>query len=448
MDPGLFFLCRLASTVSYSVAHDLFHSPALLASIIACSPRCSTRKPPAMADQTYGAIQDLLERMIQTGLPLVVRRRCNPYQQSCWAAMRFLIDTLGEPTFGSRDVAREMNTQSYPRVAKVMAFLVDEGLITLRSTEEIPGGLHERGVYAIPWEYILEESIRLAKEELGTERRYRRAPLPSPEQIALPFDDPVSTPIEHDPEASSVLSDSGASNVDESASTIRDQDILAVQPNEEHLLDPMARPRAPDKGALPPAPIPATPSTEIFAAHPQWKFSGRLLAHPLALWSDSCARPTRMDRHVLALLADQHDGPTQGYGWYWVGIAIVTLAGSGQPIPSARSVKNVLDDWQARDAYGTDRARYTAKVAAAASSSEVSAPPDRRNTNGTARPRPRNGDGGRSPSGYPAAQREPGPAPPGSDSAHQPEADLSDDELAAIEHSAARRVTTGRRSIR
>jgi len=469
---------------------------------ILCSP--AYQKACSMADQTYGAAQDLLERMLQTAVPLLVRRSCNPHKQSCWAAMRFIIEVLGDPSFGARDVAREMNTRSYPRVSTWIAELVDAGLMTIIRTEEVPGGLHERGVYAIPWDYILGESIRLAKEELGQDRRYRRAPLTAPpEQTSLPLDEldqlvpmdhsqpptvihgsqsaPPLLPIDHSTvihgsqEGDSLLPIDHSAVIHGSQSAPHcdpwvtdtvihgsqsDPSLLPMDHSDcdpwvtdtvihgsqsappmhtlihsEHtdMHDHAARARATTSMSAPPKSIPTSPPAEFFDDHPQWKFCGRLYAHPLALWEDSCERPTRMDRHVLASLAEQHNAATSGYGWYWLGIAIVVLAGSGQPIGSTRSLKSVLSDWQTRDAYGADRARYTAKVAAAAAD-----PTPRRETYGPGTPRPRRPDATR----YAAAAHEPVGA------AATAPTDLSDEDIDNIERSTTARFATGRALIR
>jgi hypothetical protein len=394
-----------------------------------------------MSDQTYGAAQDLLARYVEIGVPLLVRRKCTHYHLSCWLAVRMLIDVLGVRSFGSRDVAREMNTRSYPRVASAMADLLAMGLIKLVGTEEMPGGLHDRGVYAIPWEHLLEESIRLALRELGEERRYRRAPPPPPaEQLQLDMLLADGTPAVI---ARLTPAVAGAAPPSDSAAS----PTLAVSSPGDATSAPtfatalVGEQRGPaSRAALAEIPraIPTSPPADAFTAHPQWRYCGPLVAHPLALWGDSTENPTRMDLAILSLYAGQHDAPTGGYGWYWVGVAITMLA-SGRPISNHRAVKVVLDSWQVRDAYGADRSIPTEAAPASPPTDAVPEPEARRRR--TYDQQPARGRNARDPRGR---APDPGAAPHSAERSDEP----SDEELASIERGAADRVTNGRQGFR
>ena len=108
---------------------------------------------------------------------------------------------------------------------------------------------------------------------------------------------------------------------------------------------------------------PPAPPAALFAAHPRWIWRGKLCEHPLAMWQLAAHAPSALDRNVLYALASAHDDATGGYGWYWVGHAMLMTAATGKKIHAPQLVVVILTTWGRTDAYGTDTDAYRAKAA-------------------------------------------------------------------------------------
>lgn len=115
----------------------------------------------------------------------------------------------------------------------------------------------------------------------------------------------------------------------------------------------------PAKSARPgrPPAIPPAPPAEVYAQHPHWAIGGPLPSHPRDLWRNACAAPTAAHDDKLAALAAEHDASTEGYGWYWVGRAILAGTDAHEQITSPTYIRNTLIRWRDEDSYGSDRAR-------------------------------------------------------------------------------------------
>lgn len=102
-----------------------------------------------------------------------------------------------------------------------------------------------------------------------------------------------------------------------------------------------------------------------------------LSAPILTLWQGDQPALRRRDVHQLALLAAEYDGPTGGYGAYWLGRAILMadlcLGDREQPI-TVPYVRRVLKRWCEEGSWGSDR--------------ETGEPPLRAVGDPTIRPRP------------------------------------------------------------
>lgn len=136
--------------------------------------------------KSHGFFKDLLDRAVETGVPFVVRRRCNPHQLAVWLAIRFLLDVTERKALGAREIAREAGLTSYPRVCGWIDDLVELGLLEIMGHEEIRGASHDRPIYRIPWERLLDNSLREAEDYLTTiGRAYRPKPSTPHEQLTL-----------------------------------------------------------------------------------------------------------------------------------------------------------------------------------------------------------------------------------------------------------------------
>ena len=140
----------------------------------------------------YRTVNDALGAAIQTGVPLIVRRRCSPYEVAAWIALRFLLDTTDRTAFGSREIAAEMNTSSYPRVKGWIEGLIAADVLEIIGYEQIPNLGEARAVYRIPWKRIFEASVAEAEQCVAGTNRKRLAAIPSgSEFLQLPLDFPV-----------------------------------------------------------------------------------------------------------------------------------------------------------------------------------------------------------------------------------------------------------------
>ncbi|MBX0328247.1 hypothetical protein K2Z83_11220 [Oscillochloris sp. ZM17-4] len=192
--------------------------------------------------------------------------------------------------------------------------------------------------------------------------------------------------------------------------------------------------RAPKKRGRP-SKIPPAPTADVYAAHPTWIVGGPLPAHPHDLWKNACPAPTAAHADQLAALAAEHDTPTSGNGWYWVGRAILAGLHAQEQLGHPNYLRNLLIRWRAEDSYGSDLPRSSKET--------VHARPKRG-------PRPTGPARGRSRvvSAAPAAHR--GVAPTGA--AAPGDADLSPeqiaDELARLDEQARIQLEQRRRTLR
>lgn len=348
----------------------------------------------------YRTINDALGAAIQTGVPLIVRRRCTPYEVAAWIAIRFLLDTTDRRSFGSREIASEMNTSSYPRVKGWIEGLTQADVLEIIGYEQIANLGEPRAIYRIPWKRIFEASLAEAEQCVAGTNRKRLAAIPSGSaflQLPLefpvihgsqspvtdgsqePFSDESPTsvidrsqgllPMDHrDPDTNRIPKPSAESppvidrsqddHGGESGAPVIDGS-QALLPMDHRPCDPSvtlegrkeggkegrnhARTRESSPGPLP---IPPTPSGE-------WSLS----AHPVDLWQSACPDYRPIDLKHLDALATAHNAPTEGYGLYWVGRAILA-ASLSRNIRSIKAVKAVLDRWQREASYGTDTPAY------------------------------------------------------------------------------------------
>jgi hypothetical protein len=169
--------------------------------------------------KTYRVLDDALGAAVQTGVPLIVRRRCTPHEVAAWTAIRFLLDTTDRSAFGSREIAAEMNTRSYPRVKGWTQALVEADVLEVVGYEEIPNLGEPRAVYRIPWKRIFEASlIEAEKCVAGTNRKRFNTVASSDDFLQLPLDFPVT-----DRSQESIRQESAPSVIDRSQGPVTDR---------------------------------------------------------------------------------------------------------------------------------------------------------------------------------------------------------------------------------
>jgi len=303
----------------------------------------------------HGAVDDALAAALQTGIPLIVRRRCKPIEQAAWVAIRFLIDTTDRTAFGSREIAQEMGTAAYPRVKDWIATLVEADLLEIVGHEAIPNLKEPRPIYRIPWKRIFEASLVEAEKAVANTNRKRLRQIASGEffQTAMEF------PVIHGSQEP-VTYRSQEPVIDRSQSVIHgSQDQLPI---DHRACDPWITLEGGMEGkregvmhahehVLSQAPIPPPPDGEP-----------PLAAHPLVLWRDACPDSRDLDIKIFATLASEHNATTNGHGLYWLGRAILAAAlASGGDVRSANYVRAILDRWKREQAYGSDTPSYERK---------------------------------------------------------------------------------------
>ena len=301
----------------------------------------------------HRTLDDALGIAVQTGVPLIVRRRCTPHEVAAWTAIRFLMETTDRTAFGSREIAHEMHTSAYPRVAGWIATLVEKGMLEIIGHEQLPNLEEMRPIYRIPWEDLLRASIDEAKKAVaGTNKKRlkRLAASGALQQLSLEFsvidrsqescDRSITGPVID--RSQEMVKTCDRSITERGGSPVIDRSQHEVLGRKEGRGEEIARARAAPPGddsiGAPPPPPDGQPS---------------IGAHPLALWETACATPRKTDPIQLAMFASEHDPPTGGYGWYWVGRAILA-ATLFSDVRTLGKVRVILDRWRREDSYGSD----------------------------------------------------------------------------------------------
>ena len=268
-------------------------------------------------------------RVVEKGISKDVE--VEPAKLICvWLAIRWLMAAFPKRRgFGTRLIARRAGVnQKY--VTRWTGKLIELGLLEQIGEEAFDNlcAGNPRPVYAIPLDRLERESNEIALSVLtrwGDEEQL--PPPPSPDQTAFDLGLPAA--------AASRRSDPIR---DHGSDPIRDHREGGMIHGREGGSPPPAK-KSPGRPASPPPAPPTLPP---------------LTAHPTALWARACGTPRPTDPDQLATLAAAHDAPTGGYGWYWVGRAILA-ASLDADVRSLRKVRAILDRWQAEAAYGSDR---------------------------------------------------------------------------------------------
>lgn len=365
--------------------------------------------------KAFRGYKDIFDDAKQTAIPLIVRRRCTPHQLVVWVALRALLDLRPGSAFGLRDIGAEARLTATPRIQGWIDDLIQLGFLAIEGYEDVPGFQHPRPIYRIPWKELNENNHQEVERYLiQIGQRPTKPPPADPQQLALELPSTVIEGLQLpviEGSQSTVINGSQMTVIDRSQHCDRsdtddcDRSITHGWMDRSGMDGSTARPRKRDRPGRPPA-IPPPP-----AGQPA------LPAHPRDLWRRACANPTPNHEDQLAALAAEHDASTGNSGWYWVGRAILAATIDGEQPRSPALIRNTLIRWRAEGSYGSDRPRRPA----------------------TKEPT----DGRRSPLrlGPRAGRARPQPARA---TAHQlggspttGPADLSDDDIAAIENAAA-----------
>jgi hypothetical protein len=335
--------------------------------------------------------EDLPPWLLRTELPTIVCERCTKAQQiSVWRAIRWLLAVQRRTTVGlaSREIAdrAKVDVKGIKRYTQELAQL---GLLEIVGHEDTGNGNTEpRPVYRIPSRVLEEENIvftrKFAANYLNTFPI--AANQPHADQLALPLGDAAEadrsdpkTDQSSDPktdqrhfrkntpsdpktdQSSDPKTDQPDPKTDQSSDPKTDQssdpktdhgwmDGRIMEGREESGAPPARKKRGRPK-ATPPVPPPPPP--ELFAAHPSWQLGLPLTEHPTMLWQKASVHDRPIDLTYLAGYASKHDEPTSGFGWWWVGQAILAVARS-KDVYSVEKVNRVLERWREEDSYGSD----------------------------------------------------------------------------------------------
>lgn len=307
----------------------------------------------------YRGMKDLFDLAAGAEVPLVVRRCCTPHQLTVWLALRVLLELRPGAAFGLRDIGHEANLTSIPRIAGWIDDLVKLGFLEIAGYEEVPNLARPRTVYRIPWKEIYEKNILEVERyliQLGLGRA-KTAPT-NPHQRALELDPPVSegsqAPVSEGSQGSVIL------RIQEDPSPCIRSITGACDPSDTHVrkevskesarfaqTDPEPDPEPdPPRGAGRPRTPPANPPGEP-----------PLSRHPVDVVRAQTGRAP-LQAHLFAQLAAEHDGPTGGYGWYWVGRALeagVLAAGGEDQVRNWIALpRSILRRWRESESYGSD----------------------------------------------------------------------------------------------
>jgi hypothetical protein len=309
--------------------------------------------------------EELPSWVLRTELPTIVRERCDTAGQiSVWLAIRWLLALQSRQSLslGSREIAEraKVNVKS---VSVYTTDLVRLGLLEIVGEEKVPGLKNKRPIYRIP-RAIEEENATFTWQWLARHDAPSNAP-PHDGQLALPLPDALLGGVT-DPKTDQMTdpkTDQCHDASDPKTDQMTDPKTDQSDPKTDQMTDPKTdqsliqkrismdgrmdgrmeggkRARAKKVGR--PQSPPPTPE-----GHPP------LSKHPLDLWTDVCTAPRRADDHNLARLAVEHDGPTNGYGWYFVGVAIL-MGAISQDIRSIGKLKTILGRWRSENSYGSD----------------------------------------------------------------------------------------------
>lgn len=270
--------------------------------------------------------EELPPWVLRTELPTVVRERCDSALQiSVWLSIRWLL-SIGRQSsraLGSREIAdrAKINVKS---VTGCVQALVELGLLEITGHEQIRGLRGQCPIYRIPRAIEVENAPFVYTFLAQYGESYTES---KPEgQQALPLWDAAD----------------GGGIDPKTDQCIDPKTDHGREGGKIHGREGGSPPPAKKSAGRPASPPPAPPNLPP------------LTAHPTALWARACGTPRPTDPDQLATLAAAHDAPTGGYGWYWVGRAILA-ASLDADVRSLRKVRAILDRWQAEAAYGSDR---------------------------------------------------------------------------------------------
>jgi hypothetical protein len=289
-------------------------------------------------------------RALRSETPTIVRGMCTSSQQiTVWASIRWLLENFpGEPP-SSRDIAIEAKVNQ-KTVATTIAQLVKLRLLEIVRYEEYPGrgklggspvrkpilripGWIERQNQQYTEQYMIQ--LRAQREKTRTRDHPTKFVDPKTDQRLDPFSD-QQTAV--DPKT-----DQGVDPKTDQQS--QKNTYVGREVGREGGIAPTRAEKPEHQG-------PGTPSPSSAPPLPPPSYY-TLPAHPLAMWRDACPTARPIDAKHLAALAAEHDASTGGFGWYWVGRAILA-ASLSQDARKVTVIKTILDGWRERAAYGSD----------------------------------------------------------------------------------------------
>lgn len=312
--------------------------------------------------------------VLQPAVPLVVLERCPSAQHiTVWLALRWLKALFPERQgFNSREIAAVARVNRKYVAGKRkdkrsadgtqpgwledlarLGLLVPAGEITLP-------GCNPLKLYDIPLAALEQESAAIAATVLA---RWG-APQPAPQGPADPPADRLPDPLGQCAAPATPLEDResdplGDTLPDPLEGRRKDRRIMEggreasthANEMEDRAAPPQRTPIADTYTSISSPALPAPPD-EIFLEHQQWQ-PGAVPSHPLDLWRKACPIARPIDNEHLKALALEHNATSGGYGWYWVGRAILA-ASLNENINSVAKIRRVMMRWRDEDSYGSD----------------------------------------------------------------------------------------------
>ena len=306
----------------------------------------------------YRGIKDLFDLAKEAAVPLVVRRQCTPHQLAVWLAIRTLLDLRPDEPFGLRDIGAEANLTALARIGGWIDDLIRMGFLAIAGHEDVPNLAHPRTLYRIPWREIHERNtreietylarlgVRPKRVHVAPQQQALNLPAPVTDRSQAPVIDRLQGPVIHGSQACerSVTGPcdpwiTGAIEGTRAHARAVGQSVSQSEGKRSALAEPSDQPGSPTPLVPPPPPAGERP----------------LEQHPLAAVT-ALGERAGADAPTWALLAAEHDAPTAGHGWYWLGraidAAIVSQGGIDQVRNPYKLTRSILRIWRDRGTYG------------------------------------------------------------------------------------------------
>ena len=291
----------------------------------------------------------------RTDMPLIVAERCRnagPYADgsqpetppliTTWYALRWLMAAYPHHRGFNQKVISQIAGYDQKSAHKRLRKLHELGLIIEVGRESYPnlrGGddkAKSRPIYSI----LIDELDRLSATLAASLMVQWEHRLFGSSQTPSSFDSQMALDLASDP-----LQDQGGVS-----DPVADQ---ASDPVADQVPDPVADHVGRQVGRQVDSSLLANPNEETGVPAAPANESP-LQMHPLELWARLSTQQREIDILLLRQMATDHNLPSGGYGWYWVGRAIMVTAMGPEPSDWWAKLRIVMRQWRDTGTYGIE----------------------------------------------------------------------------------------------